>query len=147
MERRVGALVQEPVREADGGDFFGSFDRSMILAWRPWLGDGDRLVLGGCFRSRFAGSGVIFYLAVASLIVPSIRSASASACCSRAGLGSAWYSSALGRATSTWTLPFRSDHVRCLTASTAATKKPERDPRRQLMQTIRHIVVPICCRA
>jgi putative spermidine/putrescine transport system permease protein len=55
------------------GDFAGSLQRSMILGVAVHAGDRGRLVLG---RPRLPhalrGSGTVFYLAIASLIVPSI---------------------------------------------------------------------------
>ena len=61
---------------------------------------------GLAFRSRFVGSGLIFYLAVASLIVPSILISLGIGLLYRVmGWDPAWYSSAFG-AHLTWTLPF-----------------------------------------
>jgi len=61
---------------------------------------------GLAFRSRFRGSGVIFYLAIASLIVPSILISLGIGLLFRVlGWDPAWYSSAFG-AHLTWTLPF-----------------------------------------
>jgi putative spermidine/putrescine transport system permease protein len=89
------------------GDFFGSFDRSLILGVATMIVTVVASFSAGlAFRNRFVGSSVIFYLAIASLIVPSILIS--------LGIGllyrvmdwdPAWYSSAFG-AHLTWTLPF-----------------------------------------
>jgi putative spermidine/putrescine transport system permease protein len=64
------------------------------------------LAAGLAFRRRFAGSGVLFTLTVASLIIPSILvSLGIGLLFNLSGLDPAWYSSALG-AQLTWTLPF-----------------------------------------
>jgi len=89
------------------GDFAGSFQRSMILGFATMV----VTVLvsfsaGLAFRKRFVGSALVFYLAIASLIMPGIL----------VGLGvgltfqlmdipTSWYTAALG-AQLTWTLPF-----------------------------------------
>ncbi len=64
------------------------------------------LAAGLGFRRRFRGSGTLFALALASLIVPSILiSLGVGLLFSQAGLDTAWWSSAFG-AQLTWTLPF-----------------------------------------
>lgn len=89
------------------GDFAGAFTRSMLLALIVLLLTVAFSVLAGlAFRRRFPGSTFVFYLAVASLIMPGIL----------VGLGvgltfqmfdlqTMWFTSALG-AQLTWTLPF-----------------------------------------
>ncbi|HZP87833.1 MAG TPA: ABC transporter permease [Burkholderiales bacterium] len=89
------------------GDFAGAFTRSIILALIVLALTVVMSVLAGmAFRRRFPGSTFVFYLAVASLIMPGIL----------IGLGvgltfqlfdvpTGWYTSALG-AQLTWTLPF-----------------------------------------
>ena len=89
------------------GDFAGAFTRSIMLAAIVLTLTVSMSVLAGlAFRRRFPGSSVVFYLAVASLIMPGIL----------VGLGvgltfqlfdvpTGWYTSALG-AQLTWTLPF-----------------------------------------
>ena len=89
------------------GDFAGSFGRSMIL------GLGVMIVTvvasfsaGLAFRHRFRGSTVLFYLAIASLIVPSILISLGIGLLYRVlGWETAWYSSGFGSHL-TWTLPF-----------------------------------------
>jgi putative spermidine/putrescine transport system permease protein len=89
------------------GDFAGAFARSIVLALIVLTLTVAFSVLAGlAFRRRFPGSSLVFYLAVASLIMPGIL----------VGLGvgltfqlfevqTRWYLSALG-AQLTWTLPF-----------------------------------------
>ncbi len=64
------------------------------------------LAAGLAFRRRFRGSGPLFTLTLASLIVPSILvSLGVGLVFSQAGLDAAWWSAAFG-AQLTWTLPF-----------------------------------------
>ena len=89
------------------GDFAGSFRRSitlglMVMAVTVVVA----LSAGLAFRRRFRGSTVLFYLTVASLIVPSILvSLGIGLGFQIAHIHPAWYSSAFG-AHLTWTLPF-----------------------------------------
>jgi len=89
------------------GDFAGAFARSLLLAALVLSVTVIMSVLAGmAFRRRFFGSTFVFYLAIASLIMPGIL----------VGLGigltfqlfeiqTSWFTSALG-AQLTWTLPF-----------------------------------------
>lgn len=55
------------------GDFWGAFQRSLFLATLVTLLTVVLSLLAGlAFRKRFRGATAVFYLAVASLIVPSI---------------------------------------------------------------------------
>ena len=89
------------------GDFAGSFLRSLLLAI---LVLGLTVVLsvmaGLAFRRRFVGATVVFYMAIASLIMPGLLvSLGIGLLFQLLGLQPAWYTSALG-AQLTWTLPF-----------------------------------------
>lgn len=89
------------------GDFAGAFARSLLLAALVLSVTVIMSILAGmAFRRRFFGSTFVFYLAIASLIMPGIL----------VGLGigltfqlfeiqTSWFTSALG-AQLTWTLPF-----------------------------------------
>jgi putative spermidine/putrescine transport system permease protein len=89
------------------GDFWGAFQRSLVLGVMVMVLTVLLSLLAGlAYRKHFGGATAIFYLAVASLIVPSILIS--------LGIGlmfnllsweTTWYSSALG-AHLTWTLPF-----------------------------------------
>jgi putative spermidine/putrescine transport system permease protein len=89
------------------GDFKGSFLRSFVLGLVVMvtsvvLG----VMVGQAYRYRFRGSGLLFYVSVASLVAPSILiSLGIGILYDRLGLTTAWYSSGLG-AQLTWTLPF-----------------------------------------
>jgi putative spermidine/putrescine transport system permease protein len=89
------------------GDFAGSFQRSIALALIVMVLTVVISFLGGlAFRRRFVGSGLIFYLAIASLIMPGVLVSLGIGLVFRlAGVPTSWYSSALG-AHLTWTLPF-----------------------------------------
>jgi putative spermidine/putrescine transport system permease protein len=89
------------------GDFGGSFTRSLALGFMVMFTTVIVSLLAGfAFRRRFRGAAVLFYLAVASLIVPSILvSLGIGLGFQIAGIRPAWYSSAFGAHLS-WTLPF-----------------------------------------
>lgn len=89
------------------GDFAGSFTRSILLALIVLvLTVAFSLMAGMAFRRKFRGSTFIFYLAVASLIMPGLFLSLGTGLLFRVlGVPTNWYSSALG-AQLTWTLPF-----------------------------------------
>ncbi len=89
------------------GDFAGAFTRSMILAVMVLLLTvAISVVAGLAFRRRFAGSAFVFYLAVASLIMPGLLvGLGVGLTFQTLGVQTKWFASALG-AQLTWTLPF-----------------------------------------
>jgi putative spermidine/putrescine transport system permease protein len=89
------------------GDFGGSFRRSFALGIMVMLVTvAVSLLAGLAFRRKFLGSTVLFYLTIASLVIPSIIiSLGIGVLFSQIGWQPAWYSSAFG-AHLTWTLPF-----------------------------------------
>ena len=89
------------------GDFGGALLRSFALATMVMSATVLVSVSAGlAFRRRFAGSGALFTLTMASLIIPSILvSLGVGLLFNQLSLDTAWYSSALG-AQLTWTLPF-----------------------------------------
>ncbi|MGF9564823.1 ABC transporter permease [Neorhizobium sp. JUb45] len=89
------------------GDFGGSFRRSAMLGIMVMLVTvAVSLLAGLAFRRGFIGATALFYLAVASLVVPSIIvSLGIGVLFNQLGLQPAWYSSGFG-AHLTWTLPF-----------------------------------------
>jgi len=89
------------------GDFAGSLSRTLILALVVMiLTVVISLLAGLAFRKRFMGATVLFYLTVASLIVPSILiSLGIGLMFNVLGIAPTWWGSALG-AHLTWTLPF-----------------------------------------
>ncbi len=106
-ERRLSALVRQPLRAAAVGDFGGSFRRSFMLGVMVMIVTVLVSLLAGlAFRRKFVGATPLFYLSVASLVVPSIIiSLGIGVLFQQLGLEPAWYSSAFG-AQLTWTLPF-----------------------------------------
>ena len=89
------------------GDFAGSFGRSIWLALIVLVLTVSFSVMAGlAFRRRFKGATFIFYLTVASLIMPGLFLSLGTGLLFRVlGIPVNWYSSALG-AQLTWTLPF-----------------------------------------
>ncbi|MBP2300772.1 ABC transporter permease [Azospirillum picis] len=127
------------------GDFGGSFRRSIALGLAVMvLTVVVSLLAGFAFRRRFRGSGALFYLAVASLIVPSILvSLGIGLMFNILGLEPAWYSSALG-AHLTWTLPFGLLIVFAIfNRFNPAYEEAARDLGATPWQTVRHVVLPI----
>lgn len=127
------------------GDFAGSFLRSMSLALIVLALTVTFSVMAGlAFRRRFFGSTFIFYMAVASLIMPGLL----------IGLGiglmfqffdipTGWFSSALG-AHLTWTLPFG---LLIMFAVLSRFNKEYEEAGRDLggsnQQVLRYILLPI----
>ena len=127
------------------GDFSGAFKRSIALGLVTMV---VTVVVsfsaGLAFRNRFRGSGVIFYLAIASLIVPSILISLGIGLLFRVlGWDPAWYSSAFG-AHLTWTLPFG---LLIMFAVFNRFDRRYEEAARDLgatpWQTIRHVIIPI----
>lgn len=89
------------------GDIAGSFVRSIGLAAIVALVTVVLSVLAGLgFRRRFRGSAFVFYLAIASLIMPGLFVGLGIALAFRLlGIQTHWFTSGLG-AQLTWTLPF-----------------------------------------
>jgi putative spermidine/putrescine transport system permease protein len=89
------------------GDFAGAFARSIALALIVLLLTVSFSVMAGlAFRRRFRGSTFVFYLAVASLIMPGLLvGLGVGLTFQTFGVQTSWLTSALG-AQLTWTLPF-----------------------------------------
>jgi putative spermidine/putrescine transport system permease protein len=127
------------------GDFGGSFTRSLTLGVMVMIVTVlVSLLAGFAFRRRFRGSTLLFYLAVASLIVPSILvSLGIGLGFQIAGIRPAWYSSAFG-AHLTWTLPFG---LLIMFAVFNRFDKSYEEAARDLgassWQTFRYVVLPI----
>ncbi|MDI6834897.1 MAG: ABC transporter permease [Rhizobiaceae bacterium] len=127
------------------GDFGGSFRRSFALGLMVMVVTVLVSLLAGlAFRRRFVGASALFYLSVASLVVPSIIiSLGIGVLFSQLGLQPAWYSSAFG-AHLTWTLPFG---VLIMFAVfnrfSPAYEEAARDLGASAWQTFRHVVLPM----
>ena len=89
------------------GDFGGSFSRSLVLGLMVMAATVVVSLLAGlAFRRGFLGSTPLFYLAISSLVTPSILvSLGIGLSFQIAGFEPNWWSSAFG-AHLTWTLPF-----------------------------------------
>lgn len=89
------------------GDFAGAMTRSLILGVAcMFLTVAISVAAGLAFRSKFKGSGAVFYLVIASLVMPGLFvSLGLAITMQLVGLTPKWWYSALG-AHLTWTLPF-----------------------------------------
>jgi putative spermidine/putrescine transport system permease protein len=127
------------------GDFGGSFRRSLGLAVMVMLLTVVVSLLAGlAFRRRFVGATPLFYLSVASLVVPSIIiSLGIGVLFQQIGIRPAWYSSGFG-AQLTWTLPFG---VLIMFAVfnrfSPAYEEAARDLGASAWQTFAHVVLPM----
>jgi putative spermidine/putrescine transport system permease protein len=127
------------------GDIWGSFDRSIALGTMVMLLTVLFSLLAGlAFRRRFRGASALFYLAVASLVMPSIVvSLGIGSMFEMLGIERHWYSSALG-AHLTWTLPFGLlIMLAVFNRFNPAYEEAARDQGANGWQTIRYVVVPI----
>jgi putative spermidine/putrescine transport system permease protein len=127
------------------GDIWGSFRRSLALGFMVMVTTVIVSVMGGlAFRDRFAGSTVMFYLIITSLVIPSILiSLGVGLLFSRTGMNVHWSTSGFGSQL-TWTLPFG---LLIMFAVFNRFDKSYEEAARDLgatpWQTIRHVVLPI----
>ncbi|MEE4188002.1 MAG: ABC transporter permease subunit, partial [Roseobacter sp.] len=101
--------------------------------------------MGGlAFRKRFAGSGILFYLIVTSLVIPSILvSLGVGLIWSQSGMTVHWSTSGFG-AQLTWTLPFGLLIMFAVfNRFDRSFEEAARDLGATPWQTIRHVVLPI----
>ena len=127
------------------GDFGGSLSRSLLLGLIVMvLTVTVSLAAGLAFRRRFFGATPLFYLAIASLIVPSILvSLGIGLMFNVLGIEPTWVTSALG-AHLTWTLPFGLLIMFAVfNRFNKAYEEAARDQGATPWQTLRHVVVPI----
>ena len=127
------------------GDIWGSFRRSIFLGLMVMVTTVVVSVMGGlAFRKKFAGSGILFYLIITALVIPSILvSLGVGLLFSQSGLNVHWSTSGFG-AQLTWTLPFG---LLIMFAVFNRFDKSFEEAARDLgaspWQTIRHVVLPI----
>jgi putative spermidine/putrescine transport system permease protein len=127
------------------GDFTGAFLRSILLAV---LVLGMTVVLsvmaGLAFRRRFVGATLVFYLAIASLIMPGLLvGLGIGLMYQLLGLQPAWYTSGLG-AQLTWTLPFGLLIMfAVLSRFDRFYEEAARDLGASAWQVLAHVVLPI----
>ena len=127
------------------GDIWGSFRRSFVLGLMVMVTTVVVSVMGGlAFRKRFAGSAVLFYLIITSLVIPSILvSLGVGLIFSQAGLKVHWASSGFGSQL-TWTLPFGLLIMFAVfNRFDKSFEEAARDQGATAWQTIRHVVLPI----
>ena len=127
------------------GDIWGSFRRSFVLGLMVMVTTVVVSVMGGlAFRKRFAGSTVLFYLIVTSLVIPSILvSLGVGLIFSQSGLKIHWATSGFG-AQLTWTLPFgQLIMFAVFNRFDKSYEEAARDLGASPWQTIRHVVLPI----
>ncbi|MHA7773213.1 ABC transporter permease [Roseibium sp. M-1] len=127
------------------GDIWGSFGRSLTLGLMVMVTTVVVSVMGGlAFRKRFPGSGVIFYLIITSLVIPSILiSLGVGLIFSQAGLAVHWSTSGFGSQL-TWTLPFGLLIMFAVfNRFDKSYEEAARDQGASAWQTIRHVVLPI----
>jgi putative spermidine/putrescine transport system permease protein len=127
------------------GDIWGSFSRSIVLGLMVMVTTVTVSVMGGlAFRTRFKGSGILFYLIITALVIPSILiSLGVGLLFSQTGLTVHWATSGFG-AQLTWTLPFG---LLIMFAVFNRFDKSYEEAARDLgaspWQTLRHVVLPI----
>ncbi|MFC3059158.1 ABC transporter permease [Paenirhodobacter populi] len=127
------------------GDIWGSFRRSFVLGLMVMAATVVIAVMGGlAFRKRFLGSGAVFYLAIASLVIPSILvSLGVGLVFDRFGLKIHWMTSGFG-AQLTWTLPFGLLVMFAVfNRFDASYEEAARDQGATPWQTFAHVVLPI----
>ena len=127
------------------GDIWGSFRRSLALALMVMVVTVVVSVMGGlAFRKRFKGSGLLFYLIITALVIPSILiSLGVGLMFSQSGLSVHWATSGFG-AQLTWTLPFGLLIMFAVfNRFDRSYEEAARDQGASNWQTIRHVVLPI----
>ncbi|WP_425090910.1 ABC transporter permease [Tropicimonas sp. S265A] len=127
------------------GDIWGAFSRSLVLGLMVMVTTVIVSVMGGlAFRKRFAGSSLVFYLIITSLVIPSILiSLGVGLIWSQSGLPVHWSSSGFG-AQLTWTLPFGLLIVFAVfNRFDPSFEEAARDLGASPWQVIRHVVLPI----
>jgi len=132
-------------REQSVGDIGGAFRRSLALGLVVMVLTVIFSFLAGlAFRRRFKGATLLFYIAIASLIMPSVVvSLGIGAGFELLGLPRRWWGSALG-AHLTWTLPFGLLIMFAVfNRFDPAYEEAARDQGASGWQTNRHVVLPI----
>lgn len=127
------------------GDIWGSFSRSLTLGLMVMVTTVVVSVMGGlAFRKKFAGSGILFYVIITSLVIPSILvSLGVGLIFSQTGLKVHWATSGFGSQL-TWTLPFGLLIMFAVfNRFDKSFEEAARDQGAGNWQTIRHVVLPI----
>lgn len=127
------------------GDIWGSFRRSFTLGVMVMLSTVLVSVMAGlAFRKRFKGSGVLFYLAITSLVIPSILiSLGVGLIFNQLGFKVHWATSGFGSQL-TWTLPFGLLIMFAVfNRFDKSFEEAARDQGASSWQVIRHVILPI----
>jgi len=127
------------------GDIWGAFRRSFGLGLMVMITTVVISVMAGlAFRKRFRGSGILFYAAITSLVIPSILiSLGVGLIFNQLGLKVHWATSGFG-AQLTWTLPFGLLIMFAVfNRFDKSYEEAARDQGATAWQTIRHVVLPI----
>src|SRR5437867_649945 len=127
------------------GEFVGSFSRSITLAILVLAITVVISIMAGlAFRHRFRGAPAVFYMAIASLIMPGLLlGLGVGLMFQFAGIRPAWFSSALG-AQLTWTLPFGLLIMFAVFSRfNRVYEEAARDLGARQWQTLWHVVLPI----
>lgn len=127
------------------GDIWGSFRRSFALGLMVMVTTVTVSVLGGmAFRKKFKGATVLFYLTIASLVIPSILiSLGVGLIFNQLGFKVHWATSGFGSQL-TWTLPFGLLIMFAVfNRFDASYEEAARDLGATPWQTFRHVVLPI----
>jgi putative spermidine/putrescine transport system permease protein len=132
-------------RQERTGDISGAFFRSIPLALIVVsLTVVFSLTAGLAFRRRFVGATFIFYVAIASLIVPGlVLSVGVGLGFQMLGIPPRWFSSALGAHLS-WTLPFGLLIMFAIFSRLSRSyEEAARDLGASTWQSLRYVVIPI----
>jgi putative spermidine/putrescine transport system permease protein len=132
-------------REQAVGDIWGAFRRSLALGFLVMVTTVVVSVMAGlAFRKRFFGAGVLFYLAITSLVIPSILvSLGVGLIFNQLGLKVHWATSGFGSQL-TWTLPFGLLIMFAVfNRFDKSYEEAARDQGASAWQTIRYVVLPI----
>ena len=127
------------------GDIWGAWRRSIVLGLMVMVTTVVVSVMGGlAFRRRFAGSTVLFYVIIASLVIPSILvSLGIGLIFNVAGVNAHWSTSGFG-AQLTWTLPFGLlIMLAVFNRFDPAYEEAARDQGASTWQVFRHVVLPL----
>lgn len=127
------------------GDIWGAFRRSLVLGLMVMVTTVTVSVMGGfAFRKRFYGSGILFYLIIASLVIPSILiSLGVGLIFNQFGLKIHWATSSFGSQL-TWTLPFGLLIMFAVfNRFDKSFEEAARDQGASPWQTVRYVVLPI----
>ncbi|WP_109465602.1 ABC transporter permease [Albibacillus kandeliae] len=127
------------------GDIWGAFRRSFGLGLMVMITTVVISVMAGlAFRKKFRGSGILFYAAITSLVIPSILiSLGVGLIFNQLGLKVHWATSGFG-AQLTWTLPFGLLIMFAVfNRFDKSYEEAARDQGATAWQTIRHVVLPI----